>query len=37
MLELPDFPFYMVLVASFAILGISLIFLIIRNVEVLKK
>jgi TRAP-type C4-dicarboxylate transport system permease small subunit len=36
-LELPDFPFYMVLVASFAILGISILFLIIRNVEVLKK
>lgn len=37
MLKIPDWPFYMMLMLSFAILGFSMIILIIRSVEVIRK
>ena len=37
MLEIPDWPFYMMLAGSFMVLGIAMIILIIRSVEVLRK
>lgn len=37
MLEIPDWPFYMMLAGAFIVLGIAMIILIIRSVEVLRK